>query len=159
MRREPLAAKPSGTREATGLRLPVPRSSGNTQVLAPKRHAIPVWPYLGPPIQGDRDGPATGAGAPTSSPSRSGPDCNRRRSRHNGVHGSADPSHRRHDDPEVSRSLAHDLRQQYGQDYRIRRAESGPEALEALKELKLRDEKVGLLLADHRMPEMTGEES
>jgi thioredoxin reductase (NADPH) len=62
------------------------------------------------------------------------------------------------DDPEVSRSLARDLRQQYGEDYRIRRAESGPEALDALKELKLRDEKVGLLLADHRMPEMTGVE-
>ena len=62
------------------------------------------------------------------------------------------------DDPEVSRSLARDLRQHYGEDYRIRRAESGPEALEALRELKLRDEKVGLLLADHRMPEMTGVE-
>ncbi len=62
------------------------------------------------------------------------------------------------DDPEVSRSLARDLRQRYGEDYRIRRAESGPAALDALKELKLRDEKVGLLLADHRMPEMTGVE-
>src|ERR1700722_20837658 len=62
------------------------------------------------------------------------------------------------DDPEVSRSLARDLRQQYGEEYRIRRAESGPEGLEALKELKLRDERVGLLLADHRMPEMTGVE-
>src|SRR3954452_8716667 len=62
------------------------------------------------------------------------------------------------DDPEVSRSLARDLRQQYGEDYRIRRAESGPDALDTLRELKLRDEKVGLLLADHRMPEMTGVE-
>ncbi len=62
------------------------------------------------------------------------------------------------DDPEVSRSLARDLRQRYGEDYRIRRAESGPAALDALKELKLRDEKVGLLLADHRMPGMTGVE-
>src|SRR5438132_1197539 len=62
------------------------------------------------------------------------------------------------DDPEVSRSLARDLRQQYGEDYRIRRAESGPAALDRLKELKLRDEQVGLLLADHRMPEMTGVE-
>jgi thioredoxin reductase (NADPH) len=62
------------------------------------------------------------------------------------------------DDPEVSRSLARDLRQRYGEDYRIRRSESGPAALEALRELKLRDEKVGLLLADHRMPEMTGVE-
>jgi thioredoxin reductase (NADPH) len=62
------------------------------------------------------------------------------------------------DDPEVSRSLARDLRQQYGEDYRIRRAESGAAALDALKELKLRDEQVGLLLADQRMPEMTGVE-
>ena len=62
------------------------------------------------------------------------------------------------DDPEVSRALARDLRQQYGEDYRIRRAESGPAALDALKELKLRDERVGLLLADQRMPEMTGVE-
>ena len=62
------------------------------------------------------------------------------------------------DDPEVSRSLARDLRQQYGEDYRIRRAESGMTALDAVKELKLRDEKVALLLADHRMPGMTGVE-
>src|SRR4051794_29791657 len=62
------------------------------------------------------------------------------------------------DDPEVSRSIARDLRQQYGEDYRIRRAESGPDALDTLRELKLRDEQVGLLLADHRMPEMTGVE-
>jgi thioredoxin reductase (NADPH) len=62
------------------------------------------------------------------------------------------------DDPEVSRALARDLRQQYAEDYRIRRAESGQAGLDALKELKLRNEKVGLLLADHRMPEMTGVE-
>jgi thioredoxin reductase (NADPH) len=62
------------------------------------------------------------------------------------------------DDPDVSRSLARDLRQRYGEAYRIRRAESGPAALDALKELRLRDEKVGLLLADHRMPERTGVE-
>src|SRR3954462_15666278 len=62
------------------------------------------------------------------------------------------------DDPEVSRSLARDLRQKYGEDYRIRRAESGPDALVTLKELLNRHEQVGLLLADHRMPEMTGVE-
>jgi thioredoxin reductase (NADPH) len=62
------------------------------------------------------------------------------------------------DDPDVSRSLARDLRQQYSEEYRIRRAESGAAALDALKELKLRDEQVGLLLADQRMPGMTGVE-
>jgi thioredoxin reductase (NADPH) len=60
------------------------------------------------------------------------------------------------DDPDVSRALARDLRQRYGEDYRIRRAESGPAALEALKELTLRADDVALLLADHRMPDMTG---
>ena len=62
------------------------------------------------------------------------------------------------DDPEVSRSLARDLRQQYGEEYRIRRAESGSSALDALRELKLRDEQVGLLVADQRMPGMSGVE-
>ncbi len=62
------------------------------------------------------------------------------------------------DDPDVSRAIARDLRQRYGEDYRIRRAESGTAALDALRELKLRDERVGLMLADHRMPEMTGVE-
>ena len=62
------------------------------------------------------------------------------------------------DDPEVSRSLARDLRQRYGEDYRIRRAESGASALEVLQELKLRNDRVALLLADHRMPAMTGVE-
>ena len=59
------------------------------------------------------------------------------------------------DDPEVSRSLARDLRQHYGEEYRIRRAESGPAALDAIKEMKLRGEQVALLLEDHRMPDMT----
>src|SRR5437016_7309418 len=62
------------------------------------------------------------------------------------------------DDPGVSRAIARDLRQHYSEDYRIRRAQAGPAALDALKELKLRDERVALLLADHRMPEMTGVE-
>jgi thioredoxin reductase (NADPH) len=62
------------------------------------------------------------------------------------------------DDPGVSRAIARDLRQHYSEDYRIRRAESGREALDTLKELKLRGDRVGLLLADHRMPEMNGVE-
>jgi thioredoxin reductase (NADPH) len=62
------------------------------------------------------------------------------------------------DDPGVSRAIARDLRQHYSEDYRIRRAESGQEALDTLSELKLRGDRVGLLLADHRMPEMNGVE-
>ncbi|MGI5184580.1 FAD-dependent oxidoreductase [Dactylosporangium sp. CA-152071] len=60
------------------------------------------------------------------------------------------------DDPAVSRAVARDLRKQYAEDYRIIRADSGQEALDALKELKLRGEQVAVLLADYRMPNMTG---
>src|SRR3954451_5625550 len=60
------------------------------------------------------------------------------------------------DDAGVSRAVARDLRRRYGQDYRILRADSGPDALAALKELKLRGEPVAAMLADYRMPEMTG---
>jgi thioredoxin reductase (NADPH) len=60
------------------------------------------------------------------------------------------------DDPGVSRAVARDLRRRYGEDHRIVRAESGADALEALRALKLRGDQVALLLADHRMPEMNG---
>ncbi|WP_130340682.1 FAD-dependent oxidoreductase [Micromonospora kangleipakensis] len=60
------------------------------------------------------------------------------------------------DDPVVSRAVARDVRRRYGDRYRVVRANSGPEALDALREIKLRGEQVALLLADHRMPEMTG---
>jgi thioredoxin reductase (NADPH) len=60
------------------------------------------------------------------------------------------------DDPGVSRSVARDLRRRYGQDYRIVRAESGRDALDALRELVLRGEPVAAILADYRMPEMNG---
>jgi thioredoxin reductase (NADPH) len=60
------------------------------------------------------------------------------------------------DDPGVSRAVARDLRKRYGRDFRIVRAESGPEALEALGEIKLRGDPVAVLLADYRMPTMSG---
>jgi len=60
------------------------------------------------------------------------------------------------DDPGVSRAVARDLRRQYGEGYRVVRTESGPQALETLRELKLRGDPVAVLLADHRMPDMSG---
>jgi thioredoxin reductase (NADPH) len=60
------------------------------------------------------------------------------------------------DDPGVSRAVARDLRRRYGRDFRIVRAESGRQALEALREIKLRGDLVAVLLADYRMPEMSG---
>ncbi|MFE4957318.1 FAD-dependent oxidoreductase [Streptomyces sp. NPDC056653] len=60
------------------------------------------------------------------------------------------------DDPAVSRAVARDIRRQYGDRYRILRALSGRDALEALRELKLRGDPLALMLADYRMPQMNG---
>jgi thioredoxin reductase (NADPH) len=60
------------------------------------------------------------------------------------------------DDPSVSRAVARDLRRRYGDRYRVVRAGSGAEALDALREIKLRGDQVTLLLADFRMPQMNG---
>jgi thioredoxin reductase (NADPH) len=60
------------------------------------------------------------------------------------------------DDPSVSRSVARDLRRRYGEDHRVVRAESGQDAIEALKELRRRGSQVAVLLADYRMPHMNG---
>ncbi|HET9665401.1 MAG TPA: FAD-dependent oxidoreductase [Desertimonas sp.] len=62
------------------------------------------------------------------------------------------------DDPAVSRAVARDLRRHYGENYRIVRAESGPDALETLAELKLRGDAVAVFVADYRMPQMSGTE-
>ncbi|HEV2377149.1 MAG TPA: FAD-dependent oxidoreductase [Streptosporangiaceae bacterium] len=60
------------------------------------------------------------------------------------------------DDPGVSRAVARDLRRRYGERYRVLRAESGDDALDALRQMKLRGEMVAVLLADYRMPQMDG---
>ena len=62
------------------------------------------------------------------------------------------------DDPEVLRAVERDLRRRYGREYRVVRAESGEAALGALDELRRREEPVALLLADQRMPRMSGVE-
>ncbi|MCA1218637.1 FAD-dependent oxidoreductase [Streptomyces sp. 8L] len=60
------------------------------------------------------------------------------------------------DDPTVSRAVARDIRRRYGDRYRVVRAGSGQEALEALREIKLRGEQLAVMLADYRMPRMNG---
>jgi len=62
------------------------------------------------------------------------------------------------DDAEVLRAVERDLRHRYAERYRVLRAGSGATALEALRGLKKRNDPVGLLLVDQRMPEMTGVE-
>ncbi|MDT5036814.1 MAG: thioredoxin reductase, partial [Micromonosporaceae bacterium] len=60
------------------------------------------------------------------------------------------------DDPAVSRAVARDLRRRYGEEYQIVRATSGAEALDALREIKLRGGRVAVILADYRMPQLSG---
>ena len=62
------------------------------------------------------------------------------------------------DDRAVLNSVERDLRQKYGRDYRIVKAESGAAALEVVHQLKQRDETVALFVVDQRMPHMSGVE-
>ncbi len=62
------------------------------------------------------------------------------------------------DDPAVLQAIARDLRKQYGDRFRIVRADSGAAALDATQQLKLRGSTVALFLADQRMPQMSGVE-
>jgi thioredoxin reductase (NADPH) len=62
------------------------------------------------------------------------------------------------DDPDVLGAIERDVRHRYGNEYRILKARSGREALEAVRQLKERGTPVALFLVDERMPEMTGTE-
>jgi len=60
------------------------------------------------------------------------------------------------DEPAVLAAVTRDLRHGFGEHYRIVRAGSGQEALEALRELARRGDQVALLVADQRMPGLSG---
>jgi len=60
------------------------------------------------------------------------------------------------DDSDVLRAIERDLRSQYGADYRIMASDSPEAALDLLKQLKVRNDSVALLLVDQRMPKMDG---
>ncbi len=60
------------------------------------------------------------------------------------------------DEPVVLNAIERDLRQKYGRDYRILKADAGAIALDTLKQLQARGEMVALLLVDQRMPQMNG---
>lgn len=62
------------------------------------------------------------------------------------------------DDPEVLRAVERDLKRRYVRDYRILSAASGPAALDLLRQLSVRGDPVALLVADQRMPGMSGVE-
>jgi thioredoxin reductase (NADPH) len=60
------------------------------------------------------------------------------------------------DDADVLRAIERDLRSNYGADYRVIGSGSPVGALDLLKQLKVRNDSVALLLADQRMPHMDG---
>ena len=60
------------------------------------------------------------------------------------------------DDFDVLRAIERDLRSRYGAEYRVISTDEPKGALEILKELKVRNDSVALLLADQRMPELDG---
>src|SRR5215468_9367680 len=62
------------------------------------------------------------------------------------------------DDTDVLRAIERDLRSQYGAEYRVIGSDSPEKALDILKQLKVRNDSVALLLADQRMPRMNGVE-
>jgi thioredoxin reductase (NADPH) len=62
------------------------------------------------------------------------------------------------DDAEVLRAVERDLRREYGNRFRVMRANSGESALDTLRQLKLRNDPVALMLVDQRMPHMSGVE-
>jgi thioredoxin reductase (NADPH) len=60
------------------------------------------------------------------------------------------------DDLQVLRAIQRDIRNEYHDEYRVSATESANEALELIKELKLKNETVALFISDQRMPEMEG---
>jgi thioredoxin reductase (NADPH) len=62
------------------------------------------------------------------------------------------------DEPTVLSAVTRDLRREYGQRYRVLRADSGESALDLVRESKLRNVPVALFLVDQRMPLMSGVE-
>jgi thioredoxin reductase (NADPH) len=62
------------------------------------------------------------------------------------------------DDPAVLGAIERDLRARYRGDYRVMKASSGREALEAVRTLNERGNQIALFVSDERMPEMSGTE-
>jgi thioredoxin reductase (NADPH) len=60
------------------------------------------------------------------------------------------------DEPAVLAAVSRDLRKGFGERYRIMRAGSGADGLDLLEEIRARGEQVALLVADQRMPGLSG---
>lgn len=60
------------------------------------------------------------------------------------------------DDTQVLRAIQRDVRNKFREEYKVLAIESAVEALEVIKELKLKNETIALFISDQRMPEMEG---
>jgi thioredoxin reductase (NADPH) len=60
------------------------------------------------------------------------------------------------DEPAVLAAVARDLRRGFGERYRVMRAGSGAEGLDLLRQVRARGEQVAMLVADQRMPGLSG---
>lgn len=60
------------------------------------------------------------------------------------------------DDIQVLRAIQRDIRNEYREDYKVVATESALEALEVIRELKLKNEAVALFIVDQQMPELQG---
>ena len=62
------------------------------------------------------------------------------------------------DDLQVLRAIQRDVRNKFREEYKVLATNSAAEAIESVKELKLKNEEVALFISDQRMPEMEGTE-
>ena len=62
------------------------------------------------------------------------------------------------DEPQELNAIERDLRRHYRAEYRIVKAGSGADALDAVGQLKRRNDPIAVFLADQRMPQMSGTE-
>ena len=60
------------------------------------------------------------------------------------------------DDLQVLRAIQRDVRNKFREEYKVLATNSAAEAIESVKELKLKNEEVALFISDQRMPEMEG---
>jgi thioredoxin reductase (NADPH) len=60
------------------------------------------------------------------------------------------------DDAQVLRAIQRDIRNEYREDYKVVATDSALEALDLIRDLKLKNDAVALFISDQRMPEMEG---
>ncbi|MEP7345365.1 MAG: FAD-dependent oxidoreductase [Gemmatimonadaceae bacterium] len=60
------------------------------------------------------------------------------------------------DDPQVLNAVDRDLRQHFQKEFRIVKASSGAQALDAVRQLKQRGSAIALFVVDEKMPDMSG---